>query len=340
LPTPRLSIVIPALGSFNALEATLVSVLQNRPTHCEVVVALDRPYADPYQLADEVRFVVVREARSVAEVLDGVVKFCRGAVLHVLTPGVEVEDGWTDAPLEHFFDDRIAAVAPLVLERRDEAVVCAAGVDYSCGGKRWLAGHGDPADAYDEPIDVLGPTALAAFYQRDALLKLPHAFAAAVTDRWFDVDLALQLKTAGYRAVVEPRSVVYREAAVVPQVSAFATGRGAERLFWRNAPTLGLVRSVLMHPFTIARDLIAAGTAGEKAAAVVGRLTALLDVVAYRRHRSQLRALGTPGLSYVVSTTGDKIRLDGAHPHPAGSSKPTVPVEGRDGREGRDTREI
>lgn len=37
---PRLSIVIPAVSSAEDLEQTLVSVLENRPDDCEIVVAL------------------------------------------------------------------------------------------------------------------------------------------------------------------------------------------------------------------------------------------------------------------------------------------------------------
>ena len=54
---PRLSIVIPVLGNLDRLEDTLVSVLANRPADCQVVVVLDQPYADPYDLKDEVQFI-------------------------------------------------------------------------------------------------------------------------------------------------------------------------------------------------------------------------------------------------------------------------------------------
>ena len=52
---PALSIVIPAPSDSAALEATLVSVLENRPADCEIVVSLGFEYADPWNIADEVR---------------------------------------------------------------------------------------------------------------------------------------------------------------------------------------------------------------------------------------------------------------------------------------------
>ena len=54
---PRLSIVIPMTTGAGDLEDTLVSVLENRPDESEIVVVLARPYADPWNLRDEVRFV-------------------------------------------------------------------------------------------------------------------------------------------------------------------------------------------------------------------------------------------------------------------------------------------
>jgi hypothetical protein len=330
LRSPRLSIVIPALGSLDALEATLVSVLQNRPSDCEVVVALDREYDDPYELGEEVRFLTARGATTVADALDAVVRVCRAPVVHVLAAGAEVDDGWTEAALGHFCDDRIAAVAPLVMRSREDVQVCSAGVDYTCGGRRVLYRHGD--EHFDETIasDVLGPTSIAAFYRREALLKLPRAFESRVTDRLFDVDLALQLQTAGYRAVFEPRSIAYREAAAaVAAPSAFAAGRGAERLFWRNAPTMGTLKSIALHPFAVLHELFDARPLGAKLAGLAGRALALAEIVSYRRHHRALAALGTPGLAYAVTATGDKIRFDAAHPGTAATSRTTAAADAR-----------
>ena len=54
--SPRLSIVIPAADTA-ALEETLVSVLENRPADCEIIAALAVPYADPWNIGEEVRFM-------------------------------------------------------------------------------------------------------------------------------------------------------------------------------------------------------------------------------------------------------------------------------------------
>ena len=53
---PKLSILIAAHDE-TSWRASLVSVLQNRPADCEIVVVHDESYHDPYDLAGEVRFV-------------------------------------------------------------------------------------------------------------------------------------------------------------------------------------------------------------------------------------------------------------------------------------------
>ena len=62
----RLSIIIPVLGHSTRLDDTLVSVLENRPANCEIIVVHTEPYDDPYDLAGEVRFLEARAGPSAA----------------------------------------------------------------------------------------------------------------------------------------------------------------------------------------------------------------------------------------------------------------------------------
>ena len=120
---PRLAIVISAAGSVDALEATLVSVLENRPAGCEVLVALTRPYADPYDLKDEVRFLTPPRRTSPVAALNLALASVQSPVVHVLAAGCVVSEGWTNAALSHFADRASRRGGPLGLERRraDEA---------------------------------------------------------------------------------------------------------------------------------------------------------------------------------------------------------------------------
>lgn len=327
---PQLSIVIPALGSLDLLEATLVSVLQNRPRDCEIVVVLNQPYEDPYALSGEVRFLIDPRAENLAQALEAAIHECRGVVLHVLAAGAEVDEGWTDPALEHFHDHRIAAVAPLVLKSREEQVVCSAGLEYAAGGRRRPTGHSASLNDVElKASDVLGPSHLAAFYRREALGKLARPFHPAVGDRLVDVDVALQLKQAGYRAVIEPRSIAYRQVAALPQISSFVEGRQAERLFWRNAPIVGTLKSLAAHPLVLLGELFESRSLGEKCGRLLGRMVAVLELFSYRRHHREMTAVGKPGLAFAVVSTGDRIRIDGAHPLPATAGKIKIPADQR-----------
>ena len=94
-PVPRLSIIVPIGRDLAAFERTLVSVLENQPADSEVLVSHDGSYEDPYQLSDEVRFVVTDTAALVNQVAAGVVE-ARGRFVHVLADGICATSGWTD----------------------------------------------------------------------------------------------------------------------------------------------------------------------------------------------------------------------------------------------------
>ncbi len=99
---PRLSIIIPTLGDWESLETTLVSVLQNRPPLSEVIVVLNRTYDDPYDLEGEVRFVEVpgrtpskHRRAGLVELVNTGLAAADSELLHVLSCGMTVGDGWT-----------------------------------------------------------------------------------------------------------------------------------------------------------------------------------------------------------------------------------------------------
>jgi GT2 family glycosyltransferase len=252
LPVPRLSILIPALNSPERLEHTLVSVLANRPEQCEVVVVLAHPYDDPYDLLDEVRFVAARRGAGLAECANLGMRECHAPIVHLLACGAIVEEGWTHAPLEHFRDERIAAVAPLVLDENNRARVVSAGLEYHPGGVRRLRDCGLSAAVVREPAaTILGPTAQAGFYRRLAVSPTRALFDASMGDALVDVDLALRMRQSGYISRFEPTSIVYHAPDDSPEPSGFAAARQAERLFWRHAPISGWTRSIALHGLVV-----------------------------------------------------------------------------------------
>ena len=166
----RLAIVISDVGNHELLERTLASVLPNRPADCEILVALNRPYADPYELKDEVRFLDPPPRRaSFGTLLNQALATTRAPFVHVLAAGCEIHEDWAEEALWRFGDRQIAAVAPLVFAAEQRESVFAAGVEYRRGGKRCLVGQGLTELASDVKSAMLGPAAFAAFYRKAAL---------------------------------------------------------------------------------------------------------------------------------------------------------------------------
>jgi hypothetical protein len=81
----RLSIIIPVLGNLKRLEDTLVSVLENRPANCQVVVVLNQPYDDPYDLKAEVTFVQAVAGAGLVESVNRGLEAAEAPIVHLLT---------------------------------------------------------------------------------------------------------------------------------------------------------------------------------------------------------------------------------------------------------------
>jgi len=108
----KVSIVIPSVDNAHRLETTLISLLENRPSDCEIVVPHSGYYDDPYDIAEEVRLVEVPAARSESELLAVAWSMCQAPVIHTLSAGATVEADWLDEALACFQRPEVMAVAP------------------------------------------------------------------------------------------------------------------------------------------------------------------------------------------------------------------------------------
>ncbi len=243
----RLSIVIPVVGNSKQLDDTLVSVLENRPANCEVLVVHNEPYNDPYELAGEVQFIQAEREAGFAECLNLGLAACQAPVVHVLTCGVTVRAGWADAALCHFRNAEIGGVAALVLHRTDnqKAVstgldyradkqkVVSAGIDYRAEGSVLRVGQGETAETIvADQDDFHAPDTLAAFYRTSAVQAV-GGFPTWTHGALAAVDVAMSLRHAGFRCVVEPACVAAADIAAARDERGFRHGRHSERLFWR-----------------------------------------------------------------------------------------------------------
>lgn len=252
----RLSILIPCLRGAEQSEETLVSVLQNRPADCEVLVAHALPYDDPYDLEDEVRFLHVPGRPSLVELVNAGLEVTQGDVLHTLACGIQATEGWTEPALAHFADPKVGAVAPLIVQGDQPTRIESLGVGYTLGGNRHVVGHNRPLpQRHKLAAQVRGPSLAAGFFAREVLDAL-GGFASEVGDGLADIDAGLSLAELGYRTVVEPscKLTAGGDFAGDPAAGALARGRQLQRLFLRHAAAHGGIKAVLAHPLAIAAD--------------------------------------------------------------------------------------
>lgn len=251
----RLSIIIPYLGNPKRLEDTLVSVLENRPNDCEVLAVLAQPYDNPYKLDDEVCFCRAADGTGLAELMNLGIATSRAPVVHLLTCGAEVREGWADVAMAHFRDPQVASVAPLAIDLDHRDRVLAAGVQYTPAGRIRLRGNGGFVGAVEPRAGpVLAPYPAAAFYRKTALESL-GGFAASVADWLAVLDTGLTLRYLGYRTILEPASVVAASSGHQPRPAAFREALERERFFWRWGPWVA-DSSPLMHLLATVGDCV------------------------------------------------------------------------------------
>ncbi|HET6883893.1 MAG TPA: glycosyltransferase family 2 protein [Pirellulales bacterium] len=274
---PRLSIIIPSQGDWQSLETTLVSVLQNRPPHCEVVVVLDQGYDDPYELREEVRFIEApRRARMVDLINAGFVA-ARAELLHVVACGATIDEGWTEPALRNFDDPQIAAVAPLVLDAACPTHVVSAGCLWSAGGELCRFASGLRADTLSGPgRNWVGPDCVAAFYRRSALAEVA-SLDATLPAELAAIDLSLRLAESGRRSVLELGSRLAVERTLLAPARHLSDGWHSERLFWRYAAQRGRLRKLAAHAGLLSSELLFAVVRPTRLARTLGRLIGTCD---------------------------------------------------------------
>lgn len=298
----RLTIIIPfvssddvATGSSSVerLEETLVSVLEHRPSHAEVVLVHDGSYTDPYELSDELSIRQESQVETICDLINLALEDCESDVAAILRPGTVVTSGWTQGILERFQDATLGSVSPLIVSKSDAESIVALGVDSSAGGARTLVAKGRSVTPRRlQAARVLGPSALGGFYRVDAVLDL-GGFYEGVGDMLADVDLAATLKAAGYRSefAADCRMIAEPEYSTAHN---FQRGRQQQRFFWRHAARRGLLRSLICHPFTVARQAIGDIPHPGAVSQLLGRVLASFEWGAYRTYAEMLRSAQRP----------------------------------------------
>ena len=166
----RLSIIVPFMGDLKRFEDTLVSVLENQPEQSEVVVVLNEPYDDPYELRGEVKFVEAPQGADLVDCFACGLVASSAPVVHMIAAGFEATPGWADAALARFAEPGVAAVAPVVVDRGNPERILSAGLRWTAAGSIGRIAAGKRLDRFAANDRVLcGPELAVAFYRRDVL---------------------------------------------------------------------------------------------------------------------------------------------------------------------------
>jgi hypothetical protein len=288
---PKLSIIIPVVGNLTWLEDTLLSVLPNRPDDCEVVVVLDTPYDDPYQLKDEIRFVEASPQAGFVESVNLGITASRSPLIHVLLCGCQVSEGWTETALCHFNDPRVATVVPLVVGPGESPRVLAAGMSYQAGGRVGMLGRGQSPQAASRCQKRLLGASLAAGFYRKSALEMVGLFSHDVSGWLASVDLGLALEQAGFRAVLEPECRVTAAHPLARPIGTFRRSLDLERLFWRWGPRGGWPLSLTLHGFTVAAESLGGLFTLSLPSQLAGRVAGLSRIGSHRRQYQRLEQL-------------------------------------------------
>lgn len=191
----KVSIVIPSVDNARRLETTLISLLENRPSECEIVVPHSGYYDDPYDIAEEVRLIEVPAARNEVELLAVAWSMCRAPVVHTLAAGATVDAGWLEESLACFQRPEVVAVAPQVHYSDSSEPV--QGVFADDFGMR----AGSTAATMQAPM-------LQAGFYRYALLAAVGGFSTRM-EQYADLDIGLWIAEAGGACEVATSSHVH-----------------------------------------------------------------------------------------------------------------------------------
>jgi len=275
----KIALIVPAVGCQETLDETLVSILENRPGDCQVLVPHAANYQDPYDLREEVRFVE-HSSSDVASLLNAALEVSEADIVQIICPGVTVCEGWTDAALARFdANPDLTSVSPAVWRADRPDRLLAVGLRSARSGRRAAVGRNRTADAAMRlqgagRLTVDGPLLHAGFYRRQLFAEI-GGFNSQFGPLCLDLDLAARMREAKMTCEVELQSP--HLLAGLPVLHGFKPARQMERLFWEYAPRRGLVGSLLLHGPSVVVETLRQLPSPSTLTSLLGRTAGLLQ---------------------------------------------------------------
>jgi hypothetical protein len=201
----RLSTIIPHLHDDLRLEETILSVLENRPNGCEIVVVHDGSYTDPYQLSDEVIFIQDDQLGLVGLINAGLMA-CAAPTVCLLSPGLHVgDDAWADGACRKLASQPDLASVAIPITQAGEALPL-------CGiSSKAISDSGALQRGQFEQRGgsaVAAPLLACGFYNRRALLAL-GGWNATLHWENADIELAMLMRRLGLECQVDETASVH-----------------------------------------------------------------------------------------------------------------------------------
>ena len=258
IEVPRLSIIVPHLHDDSALELTLLSVLENRQSDFEILIAHDGGYRDPYSLDQDEAILIESEAgASFTEQLNLAVASACSPAIQVLLPGCVVEPNWCEEALHRLKDKTVSAVCLPVADSSSKEVYLG------------LAGDSLPHRRItDSAQNVAGPLLCGGVFRKGTLKNVngwlepcPREiaeveFALLVSAMDIRIEVAQGATVRAPRRVASGQEAGYEIGRACGQLAcAYASIEGGGVVIDSLAQRLGHLAGGLMSPKTVAERL-------------------------------------------------------------------------------------
>jgi N-acetylglucosaminyl-diphospho-decaprenol L-rhamnosyltransferase len=283
--SPTIDVVIVAFGRYELTDSCLRHLSVQRPEHRVILVDNGSTDDSAARVAAEwpdVHLERFAENRGFAEACNRGVAAGTGEVVVLLNNDVDVHTDFLErllAPLEE--DAGVGSVAALMLQPEEQLIdsaglaadVTLAGFPRLQGLQAWQAEREDPV--------LAGPAGTAAAYRRTAWEEV-GGLDEAIFAYMEDFDLALRLRSAGWRAVLASDAVgVHLGSATHGHRSAWQRQHG------------GFGRGYMLRRYGLLRGRTAMRTIATEASVVLADIAISRDVAALRGRLSGWRA-GSP----------------------------------------------
>ncbi len=223
--TPRWSIAVLLQRSPEAMEQTLLSVLENAPAAAEVLLVLDQRYDDPYELEGEVRFVRAGRRASWSRCANAALAAARGQWLQLLPAGARVTPQWCQW-LEHLPPGASPGAVALGIDQTSEAEQVPSRQTEPADHPAFL----DQQPQWDpwhpgriaEQLSRFGQAGAALFFHRESVLRA-GGWRMGLATPWAEVELVHRLLQQGHPLALAPDCTIQLPG---PAASRSALGRG------------------------------------------------------------------------------------------------------------------